>query len=200
MGRINICGTFTEGNKRAIISNVEYPTHPWLKPPVCQSNLACWNDEYGSWLPDPDLVESDVVIIDSYKMFEKVIKDAQKAGIEPVFYPITHFDKYGGVVLHKPCNLTQIKKYDGAIFTLKPDYNTVANLEYDFNCLNAYMGGGYFEIVTEKQCKECGSWQFQTLVDGFVCTSWDQRLKMLENMCNTLPKGYKSLTKQIMNC
>jgi len=202
---------FVAGNTRLRVIQDDSPIHPFILEDMA-SSLACWNDEYGSFLPDTCNEGAQKRLNKQYHLIES-IADMQswfdRAPQPYLAYGITYFDKYGGLVLHKDVcdkfkgiDQNDLEPYDGAIFIDEkrfceyvennPDmtYETMLErmesiLRAEFDRLNAWHSLCVFGYLLEKKCPTCGQWEIVDDKWDFYCLTPDHS-PMLKAMAEHL--------------
>ena len=118
----NTIQQYESGNTRIKIVQDLSPIHPWILN-LPASSLAWWNDEYGSYIPltgndqVQERLSKDYHFIELHDDMQAWIDDAKNSHRPYLVYGMTHFDKYGGIVLHKDeIHQDNLMLFDGAIF------------------------------------------------------------------------------------
>jgi len=194
---------FEAGNTRVIVCVDETAPHPFLLADM-SSSLACWGDEYGSFLPDAWNEGTQKRLKKQYQLIESIddmktwIDNAKNSHRPYLVYGITHFDKYGGLVLHKDeVHQDTLEQYDGTIFIDEKRFRKYVDIETqmsdvtmtglmsnvlqaEFDQLNAWASFCMFGFILEKKCPTCGQWAVQDSVWGFSCLTPDDSAMLKE--------------------
>lgn len=217
---------YESGKTRIRIERDENPIHPWILNDMA-SSLAAWNEDC-SYLPYTGNEKAQKKLNEQYQFIESHddmqawIDDAKNAHRPYLVFGWTHFDKYGGVVLHtnnnKGVDQNDLEQFDGALFideerfreyvdskTQMSDATMEARmvdvLQAEFDQLNAYASGCCFGFVLEKKCPTCGQWEIKDSVWGYECLQ-PEGSKEWREMCMAMLENIDSdivgITKQML--
>jgi hypothetical protein len=224
--RDDIIATYEHNNTRVSVVRDDCPIHPWVANDMA-SNLAFW-DEDDSYLPwtgnnkAQQRLDTNYQFIESHDDMQAWIDDAKNTHRPFMVFGLTHFDKYGGLVLHtnnnKGVHQNDLENFDGAIFIDEKRFRKYVDsqtqmsdetmtglmvnvLMGEFESLNCYASGACYGVVVEQRCPLCNQWEQKDSVYGFECLSrqdspeWKAMLKqMIDGIdTDTMPQAIKQM-------
>jgi hypothetical protein len=152
-------------------------------------NLACWNEDWGSFLPFKEASQYD--FIKSKEAMKHWLHFTGKCKEAYVAMGIRYLDHYcNDFVPLERINEDNIDEFDGAIFidhlrfvqkfallSRKSESMAAMNelIQDEFNMLRAYISSCVFGFIIEYRFEVCNSWVFKDSMWNFYCLSPDPK-------------------------